>query len=170
MTQQLANSAQPHGFRIEQVRHGSPQNQQPQQQQTLWTNPTKHTLRIPIFISPGQTDMLIFEPGESGRVSSDHDGAIHVVSNGYIVGGLAPLLRREGQTYKIDPTLVAGMIQDTTEQLRGEIASKDAIIAKQGETLSALQSQMAELQRMMLRLTEAKVDKPAPHKDAAPAK
>ena len=73
---------------------------------TTWRNPTKKTMRVDIFETPGRPrKRYVFPPGKEVQVPSEHDSAIHDVRDGVIVGGLAPLLERAAPDGVLHPSL-----------------------------------------------------------------
>jgi hypothetical protein len=64
---------------------------------TTWKNPTPHDMTLRIFVGPGETTVFRIPAGGKAEIPSAFDPAIHVLRQGVIVGGLAPLAQRDGQ-------------------------------------------------------------------------
>ena len=80
---------------------------------TRWTNPLKVPQTIEIAHATEGHPMqnvfirVVIAPGETVELPSEWSSAIHRrgAHDGRVVGGQAPLLRREGQTYGVDSAL-----------------------------------------------------------------
>ena len=73
---------------------------------TTWTNPTEHTVRLKLFLAPGQWQTYEIPPKGTASIPNQFTMAIHQVRDGVIVGGEAPQLVREGQKEALHPTLM----------------------------------------------------------------
>lgn len=67
---------------------------------STWKNPTQHVQRFEIFENSGLPPTRIeIKPGEiDDTIPSIYDNAIRTVRDGVVVGGLAPLLVKVGET------------------------------------------------------------------------
>jgi hypothetical protein len=76
-----------------------------EQRFTLWRNPTEKEMKIDIHDRPGRRKRYVIPPGGEARIPSEFDQGIHVVRNGIIVGGYAPLLERVAGNGTLSPVL-----------------------------------------------------------------
>jgi hypothetical protein len=73
---------------------------------TTWTNPTEHTVRLKLFVAPGQWQTYEIPPKGTASIPNQFTAAIHQIRDGVIVGGCAPQLVREEQKEKLHPALM----------------------------------------------------------------
>lgn len=90
---------------------------------THWHNPLGQEQRVDVFYGdePRPT-RFTWKPGETLKVPSRFDNAIHRVDKGVIIGGLAPQLVKVGANEVLDPAL-------DTEKVKKAEATKEAAVA-----------------------------------------
>ncbi len=64
---------------------------------TTWHNPTTHTVKFDIFVSPGNIYHNEVKPDDTIEVPTVYDNAIQTIRDGVIVGGKAPQLVAKGR-------------------------------------------------------------------------
>lgn len=76
---------------------------------TTWTNPTEQTVRLKLFVAPGQHQTYEVPPKGTASIPNQFSAAIQQIHDGVIVGGCAPQLVREDQKEKLHPALTASV-------------------------------------------------------------
>lgn len=138
----------------------------PVQSFTTWINPTNKVVKIDIYVGPSAYMMCINDAGKrvprnpSGRVRyvipaggqldipSEHDGAIHDVRDGQIVGGLGTVLVRKGSSDQLSEALDANLSAKKAADMQAALAADAKRAQEQAIAVAVAQGMAAEKARI----------------------